>query len=73
MTTELEVAKQGEQISAMREDIANLTQKIESIHSEMIDMKLSMHKGWGILVGVAAIVGLFVTDIVNAVKRMLGS
>lgn len=58
------------------EKLDDLARKVEHTQTEFTKLKASLDKGWGIVIGVTATVGLFAealsTDIVNGFKRFMG-
>lgn len=58
------MSDQSEQIKAMQKDIEELQTKLDAI-------KTNVDRGMGILIGMAAVLGLFAGEIINWLKHLI--
>jgi len=57
---------------AVLEKLHSMEDKLDKAIEDIETMRLSFHRGYGILIGIAGVIGVFATDMVNAIKRFLG-
>ena len=54
-----------EQVEAMAHDM-------HTLKGDVASLKGSMNKGWGIVIGAVAVLGMFASELITGVKRMIG-
>lgn len=57
---------------AVVEKLETMEAKLDKAITDIEGLRLSFHRGYGILIGIAGALGVFATDVVNAIKRYLG-
>ena len=62
----------GTEWGRVLEKLDSLESKVDIMQGEMVVLKNSMNRGWGIVIGIAGTLGIFVTDMVDALKRFFG-
>jgi hypothetical protein len=56
---------------ALTQAIKTLTETVAAMDKRLSNLESTIQTGRGVLIAIAAVVGLFVTDVVRAIKSML--
>lgn len=51
--------------------VDTLIEKTDEQSKDIMALKKTMSTGWGILIGAAAVVGLFANELIDGIKRMI--
>lgn len=52
--------------------VESLSDNVATLSGEVAELKGSMNKGWGVIIGAAAVLGLFATELINGIKHLIG-
>lgn len=64
MNDEIDKIEYGKLLKQME----HLSAQVDSLAKEVATLKSSMNKGWGVIVGMAMVIGLFLNDIVEGIR-----
>mgnify|MGYP001562310142 CR=1 FL=1 len=62
----------GTEWGRVLEKIEYIEKKVDKLDDDFTTMRGTMNKGWGMLVGIAAVLGLFLNEIIGGFKKLLG-
>lgn len=54
------------------EQVDKLASDMHDIKEDMAELKGTMNKGWGIVIGGVAVLGMFATELISGLKRLIG-
>lgn len=60
------------ELGRLIEKVDTLTEEVHSLKGEVTNLKSAMNKGWGIVVGGVAVIGLFANELIDGLKRLIG-
>ena len=58
---------------ALTQAIKTLTETVANMDKRVASLESTMQTGRGVLIALAAVIGLFVTDVVKGIKALLGA
>ena len=56
----------------LHEKLDHVADKVDKLDADVTELKGTVSKGWGIVIGAAGVLGLFAGGIVNSIKHILG-
>lgn len=62
----------AEQWGRFQQKVDSLVEKVDKLHADVTDLKGTMNKGWGLVLGVVMVSGLFANELVAGFRRLLG-
>jgi hypothetical protein len=54
------------------EKVDALVERTDALHKDVTGLKAALNKGWGVVVGAVAIIGLFAGELITGIKRLIG-